>query len=83
MQPGPPENVSLVLEVLEGNPYLHVQWRPPSETDVSSGWVTVIYQLRVKSEGQQDWEVRTDRQTERQTDRQTERQRETDRQAGR
>ncbi|XP_059921647.1 prolactin receptor b isoform X2 [Gadus macrocephalus] len=56
VQPGPPENVSLVLEVLEGTPYLHVEWRPPAETDVSSGWVTVNYQLRVKAAGQMDWE---------------------------
>ncbi|CAL8327021.1 unnamed protein product [Arctogadus glacialis] len=53
VQPGPPENVSLVLEVLEGTPYLHVEWRPPAETDVSSGWVTVNYQLREYVAGKQ------------------------------
>ncbi|CAL8348120.1 unnamed protein product [Lota lota] len=56
VQPSPPENVSLTMEVLEGNPYLHVKWQPPPETDIRSGWVTVIYQLRVKTAGEEEWE---------------------------
>lgn len=56
VRPSPPENVTVQVETLEGNPYLHVKWQPPPETDVSSGWVTLIYQLRVKRTGQEKWE---------------------------
>ncbi|CAL8248127.1 unnamed protein product [Merluccius merluccius] len=56
VQPSSPENVTVLLETLEGNPFLHVKWQPPPETDISSGWVTLIYQLRVKTAGEEKWE---------------------------
>jgi len=57
VQPGSPENVTVLIEMLEGNPYLQVKWQPPPDTDIGSGWVTLTYQLRVKTAGEDKWEV--------------------------
>ena len=43
----------------KGWPFLRVSWEPPHKADTRSGWITLIYELRVKLEGEDDWEVRS------------------------
>lgn len=38
-------------------PFLRVSWEPPHKADTRSGWITLIYELRVKLEGVEEWEV--------------------------
>lgn len=57
MQPHTPENVSVVLGGMEHNPFLRVTWEPPDKADTRSGWITLVYQLRVKLEKDDKWEV--------------------------
>lgn len=38
-------------------PFLRVSWEPPHKADTRSGWITLIYELRVKLEGLEEWEV--------------------------
>ncbi|XP_023285070.1 prolactin receptor-like [Seriola lalandi dorsalis] len=40
-----------------GWPFLRVSWEPPHKADTRSGWITLIYELRVKLEGEDDWEM--------------------------
>lgn len=42
----------------KGWPFLRVSWEPPHKADTRSGWITLIYELRIKLEGENDWEVR-------------------------
>ncbi|XP_023684415.2 prolactin receptor a isoform X1 [Paramormyrops kingsleyae] len=56
VQPHTPENVSVVLEGTEDNPFLLVTWEPPHKADTRSGWITLVYQLRVKLEKDDKWE---------------------------
>lgn len=64
VQPHPPENVTvLVKKGEEGKPYLWISWEKPRNADTGSGWVTLIYQLRIKLKNQDDWEVGGDEQT--------------------
>ena len=59
VQPSAPENVTLTVEEERGEgPRLLVKWEPPRDTDPRSGWVTIIYELRVKREDDKEWEVR-------------------------
>ncbi|XP_018604730.1 prolactin receptor a [Scleropages formosus] len=55
VQPHTPENLTVVLED-EDNPFLVVRWEPPRMADTRSGWITLIYQLRVKLEKEEEWE---------------------------
>ncbi|KAL4617337.1 prolactin receptor [Arapaima gigas] len=55
VQPHTPENLTVVLEG-EENPFLVVRWEPPRMADTRSGWITLIYQLRVKLEEEEEWE---------------------------
>uniref|UniRef100_A0A8B9KIL0 Prolactin receptor n=1 Tax=Astyanax mexicanus TaxID=7994 RepID=A0A8B9KIL0_ASTMX len=50
VQPNTPESV--MVSVLEDNhgPYLRVDWEKPQSADTRSGWITLVYQLRVKQE---------------------------------
>lgn len=41
----------------KGWPFLRVSWEPPHKADTRSGWITLIYELRVKLEEENDWEV--------------------------
>ncbi|XP_077353990.1 prolactin receptor a [Festucalex cinctus] len=57
VQPNPPENVSLSVMEDKGWPFLRVTWAPPRKADTRSGWITLIYELRIRSEGENEWET--------------------------
>lgn len=38
-------------------PFLRVSWEPPRKADTRSGWITLIYEIRIKLDGENDWEV--------------------------
>ncbi|XP_077398447.1 prolactin receptor a [Vanacampus margaritifer] len=57
VQPNPPENVSLSIMEDKGWPFLRVTWAPPRKADTRSGWITLIYELRIRSEGENEWET--------------------------
>uniref|UniRef100_W5KLA8 Prolactin receptor n=1 Tax=Astyanax mexicanus TaxID=7994 RepID=W5KLA8_ASTMX len=56
VQPNTPESV--MVSVLEDNhgPYLRVDWEKPQSADTRSGWITLVYQLRVKQAKDETWE---------------------------
>ncbi|KAJ3605789.1 hypothetical protein NHX12_027833, partial [Muraenolepis orangiensis] len=55
VQPHTPENVTVsVLEDREGT-FFRVSWEPPRKADTRSGWITLVYELRVKLDGA-EWE---------------------------
>ncbi|XP_014381566.1 prolactin receptor [Alligator sinensis] len=56
VQPDPPMNVIPAVGIQDGKPYLLVKWSPPPLADVRSGWLTLIYELRLKTEGE-EWET--------------------------
>lgn len=43
----------------KGWPFLRVSWEPPRKADTRSGWITLVYELRVKLKEEDDWEVGT------------------------
>lgn len=45
------------MEDKEG-PFLRASWEPPRKADTRSGWITLIYELQVKLEGEEEWEVK-------------------------
>ena len=59
VQPNTPESV--IVSVLEDDhgPYLRVSWEKPRSADTRSGWITLVYQLRVKQVKEENWEVST------------------------
>uniref|UniRef100_H3C7D3 Prolactin receptor n=2 Tax=Tetraodon nigroviridis TaxID=99883 RepID=H3C7D3_TETNG len=57
VKPNPPENLTVVIMEDNSYPYLRVSWEPPHKADTRSGWITLIYEIRVKLEGRNDWEV--------------------------
>ncbi|KFO80007.1 Prolactin receptor [Cuculus canorus] len=62
VQPDPPVNVTLeVKKTINRKPYLVLTWSPPPLADVRSGWLTLEYELRLKSEEGEEWEVRIDK----------------------
>ncbi|KAG9488406.1 hypothetical protein GDO78_007945 [Eleutherodactylus coqui] len=57
VQPFPPRNLSLSYEAVETSmPYLIVKWNTPEKADVKTGWMTLVYQVRLREEKQQIWE---------------------------
>lgn len=59
VQPNPPEKVSVSLMEDRSLPFLRVSWEPPRKADTRSGWITLIYEIRIKLEGENEWEVNT------------------------
>lgn len=59
VKPNPPEKLTVVIMEDNSYPFLRVSWEPPHKADTRSGWITLIYEIRVKLEGRNDWEVRT------------------------
>lgn len=58
VKPNPPERLSVVVMEDRSSPFLRVSWEPPHKADTRSGWITLIYEIRVKLEGGNEWEVR-------------------------
>lgn len=56
--PHPPEKLEVTVMKDQGWPFIRVSWDPPRKADTRSGWITLIYELRVKLEGESKWEVR-------------------------
>ncbi|XP_035464594.2 prolactin receptor a isoform X1 [Scophthalmus maximus] len=57
VKPNPPEKLTVTVMEDKGWPFLRVSWEPPHKADTRSGWITLIYELRVKLEGEDDWEM--------------------------
>ncbi|XP_074546605.1 prolactin receptor a [Halichoeres trimaculatus] len=57
VKPNHPEKVTVTVMEDKGWPFLRVSWEPPHKADTRSGWITLIYELRVKLEGENDWEM--------------------------
>ncbi|XP_044029543.1 prolactin receptor a [Siniperca chuatsi] len=57
VMPNPPENVTVTVMEDKDWPFLRVSWEPPHKADTRSGWITLIYELRVKLEEENDWEM--------------------------
>ncbi|KAJ8338973.1 hypothetical protein SKAU_G00357590 [Synaphobranchus kaupii] len=57
VQPHRPENVTVAVHAVDGDdPFLLVRWEPPRKADTRSGWITLVYELRVKLEKEETWE---------------------------
>ncbi|KAJ0013036.1 hypothetical protein NQD34_017370 [Periophthalmus magnuspinnatus] len=56
VQPHTPENVTVNVMEDEGWPFLRVSWESPHKADIRSGWITLVYELRSKMEGEEEWE---------------------------
>ncbi|CAN9504290.1 unnamed protein product [Ophioblennius macclurei] len=57
VKPNPPEKVAVTVLEDKGWPFLRVSWEPPHKADTRSGWITLIYEIRVKLEEEEEWEV--------------------------
>lgn len=57
VKPNPPEKVTVTVMDDKSWPFLRVSWEPPHKADTRSGWITLIYEIRVKLEGEDEWEV--------------------------
>ncbi|KAM9306400.1 prolactin receptor a [Pholidichthys leucotaenia] len=57
VKPHPPEKLTATVLEDKGWPFLRVSWEPPQTVDTHSGWITLIYELRVKLEGEDEWEM--------------------------
>ncbi|XP_072309326.1 prolactin receptor a [Eucyclogobius newberryi] len=56
VQPHTPENVTVNVMEDKGWPFLRVSWESPHKADIRSGWITLVYELRSKMEGEEEWE---------------------------
>ncbi|NP_001316305.1 prolactin receptor precursor [Kryptolebias marmoratus] len=56
VKPNPPEKVTANVSWNKSWPSLRVSWDPPQKADTRSGWITLIYELRIKLEGEDKWE---------------------------
>ncbi|XP_051532795.1 prolactin receptor a [Myxocyprinus asiaticus] len=56
VQPNTPENVTTVVVHEDQDPFVRVSWEKPRTADTRSGWITLVYQLRVKQEKDKEWE---------------------------
>lgn len=58
VEPEPPRNVTLeVKHPKDKKPYLWIKWSPPTITDVRTGWFTMEYEVRLKTEEGEEWEI--------------------------
>ncbi|KAM9695113.1 prolactin receptor isoform 1-T1 [Trichechus inunguis] len=58
VEPDPPVNLTLEVKQPEDRkPYLWIKWLPPTLVDVSSGWLTLQYEIRLKPEKAAEWET--------------------------
>ncbi|XP_015231908.1 PREDICTED: prolactin receptor isoform X1 [Cyprinodon variegatus] len=57
VMPNPPEEVTVTVIEDTNWPFLRVSWEPPEKADTRSGWITLIYELRIKLENEDEWEV--------------------------
>ncbi|KAK5852187.1 hypothetical protein PBY51_023676 [Eleginops maclovinus] len=57
VKPNPPEKLKVAVMEDKGWPFLRVSWEPPHKADTRSGWITLIYELRVRLEEEDDWEM--------------------------
>ncbi|KAM9735695.1 prolactin receptor a [Menidia menidia] len=57
VMPNPPEHVAVTVLGNKEHPFLRVSWEPPPKADTRSGWITLIYELRIKLEGDDEWET--------------------------
>ncbi|XP_031173346.1 prolactin receptor a isoform X1 [Sander lucioperca] len=57
VKPNPPEKQTVTIMEDKGWPFLRVSWEPPQKADTRSGWITLIYELRVKLEEENEWEM--------------------------
>ncbi|XP_066502160.1 prolactin receptor a [Hoplias malabaricus] len=56
VQPNTPENVTASVLEDDHGPYLRVSWEKPRSADTRSGWITLVYQLRLKHDMEENWE---------------------------
>ncbi|XP_037548172.1 prolactin receptor a [Nematolebias whitei] len=56
VKPNAPEKLTVNITWNKNLPYLRVSWEPPQKADTRSGWITLIYELRTKLEGEDEWE---------------------------
>lgn len=56
VQPHTPVNVTMNVMEDKGRPFLRVSWDSPHNADIRSGWITLVYELRSKMEGEEEWE---------------------------
>uniref|UniRef100_A0A8C6T105 Prolactin receptor n=1 Tax=Neogobius melanostomus TaxID=47308 RepID=A0A8C6T105_9GOBI len=56
VQPHTPENVTVNVMENKGWPFLRVSWESPHKADIRSGWITLVYELRSRMEGEVEWE---------------------------
>ncbi|KAL7844177.1 hypothetical protein SRHO_G00227160 [Serrasalmus rhombeus] len=56
VQPKTPESVMVSVLEDDHGPYLRVSWDKPRSADTRSGWITLVYQLRVKQVKEENWE---------------------------
>ncbi|XP_072518226.1 prolactin receptor a [Salminus brasiliensis] len=56
VQPNTPESVIAAVLEDDHGPYLRVLWEKPQTADTRSGWITLVYQLRVKQTKEEMWE---------------------------
>ncbi|KAJ7986829.1 hypothetical protein DPEC_G00332470 [Dallia pectoralis] len=57
VEPHTPENLTVVVLKKKDVPFLRVSWKPPRNTDTRLGWITLIYEIRVKLNDTPKWEV--------------------------
>ncbi|TMS08314.1 Prolactin receptor [Larimichthys crocea] len=57
VKPNPPERLAVTVEEDKSWPFLRVSWEPPHKADTRSGWITLMYEIRVKLEQENKWEM--------------------------
>ncbi|XP_054439908.1 prolactin receptor [Pteronotus mesoamericanus] len=58
VEPDPPVNLTLEIKYPEDQkPYLWIKWFPPTQVDVRSGWLTLQYEIRLKTKKADEWET--------------------------
>ncbi|XP_061589246.1 prolactin receptor a [Cololabis saira] len=57
VKPNPPENLRVAVTEDKSWPFLRVSWDSPRKADTRSGWITLIYEIRIKSKGEYAWET--------------------------